>query len=148
MPFVRAEHPHRDRAGRRESAEQHEDLARLDDQQHTPHDLDRGDGEERAGERRKAAVVDHREDVQQRAAERTDGGDVADLAREDGLARGGVGSSRLGIRCGRRRIDGVEHPDCSIRVVHEVDTPRCGPRVQRVCAAYVQTVRRGRAPGG
>ena len=91
-------------------------------------------------------MVDHREQVEQPGAERTDRGDEADLAREDRLTRGRVGAVRLGIRHRLRRIFGVENPDCSVRVVHALEThaleaPRLGPRRQ-VRAVYVQTVPR------
>ena len=82
--------PHEDRAGRRERADQHEDLAGVDDEQHAPHDLDHRDREEAARERGFAAVVDHREHVQQARGERADRDEVADLADEDGLVRGRV----------------------------------------------------------
>ena len=62
---------------------------------------------------------------------------------------GRVGAVRLGIRHRLRRSFGIENPDCSVRVVHALDThaleaPRLGPRRQ-VRAVYVQTLPHARA---
>ena len=93
-PLRAAVDPHQDRTGRRERADEHEDLAGVDDQQHAPHDLDHRDRRKWRPSVGSPGGRSSQSTCSRPAANEKIVLEYPDLADEHGLVRGG--SSRTG----------------------------------------------------